>query len=218
MREVVVVAAVRTAIGTFGGSLKDVPPTQLAALVVREAVARAGVQPGQVGAVVFGHVINTEPKDMYLSRVAAIDGGGEPSVLEPLPEFASIYIVYLDLARAEGGHGRRDTGRLPGVQAAGHYPHAAIYLAVSRYAAAGHEEIPDAPRGQAAVWNPDALPLFELPHLAAVEATHLIGRFPDHRDGYLPGGMDIDAVGVAADLVIEALAGDPVFVGEVVVT
>jgi acetyl-CoA C-acetyltransferase len=75
MREVVVVSAVRTAIGTFGGSLKDVPPTQLAALVVREAVARAGVQPGQVGAVVFGHVINTEPKDMYLSRVAAIDGG-----------------------------------------------------------------------------------------------------------------------------------------------
>ncbi len=75
MREVVVVSAVRTAIGTFGGSLKDVPPTQLAALVVREAVARAGVQPGQVGAVVFGHVINTEPKDMYLSRVAALDGG-----------------------------------------------------------------------------------------------------------------------------------------------
>jgi acetyl-CoA C-acetyltransferase len=75
MREVVVVSAVRTAIGTFGGSLKDVPPTQLAALVVREAVARAGVQPAQVGAVVFGHVINTEPKDMYLSRVAAIDGG-----------------------------------------------------------------------------------------------------------------------------------------------
>ncbi len=75
MREVVVVSAVRTAIGTFGGSLKDVSPTQLAALVVREAVARAGVQPAQVGAVVFGHVINTEPKDMYLSRVAAIDGG-----------------------------------------------------------------------------------------------------------------------------------------------
>jgi acetyl-CoA C-acetyltransferase len=75
MREVVVVSAVRTAIGTFGGSLKDVPPTQLAALVVREAVRRAGVAPAQVGAVVFGHVINTEPKDMYLSRVAAIDGG-----------------------------------------------------------------------------------------------------------------------------------------------
>ena len=75
MREVVVVSAVRTAIGTFGGSLKDVPPTQLGALVVREAVRRAGVAPAQVGAVVFGHVINTEPKDMYLSRVAAIDGG-----------------------------------------------------------------------------------------------------------------------------------------------
>jgi acetyl-CoA C-acetyltransferase len=75
MREVVVVAAVRTAIGTFGGSLKDVPPTQLAALVVREAVKRAGVQPASVGAVVFGHVINTEPRDMYLSRVAAIEGG-----------------------------------------------------------------------------------------------------------------------------------------------
>lgn len=75
MREVVVVSAVRTAIGTFGGSLKDMPPTQLGALVVREAVRRAGVAPAQVGAVVFGHVINTEPKDMYLSRVAAIDGG-----------------------------------------------------------------------------------------------------------------------------------------------
>ncbi len=75
MREVVVVSAVRTAIGTFGGSLKDIPPTQLGALVVREAVARAGVKPEQVGAVVFGHVINTEPKDMYLSRVAAIGGG-----------------------------------------------------------------------------------------------------------------------------------------------
>ena len=75
MREVVVVSAVRTAIGTFGGSLKDMPPTRLAALVVREAVARAGVQPAQVGAVAFGHVINTEPRDMYLSRVAAIEGG-----------------------------------------------------------------------------------------------------------------------------------------------
>ncbi|HYF60134.1 MAG TPA: acetyl-CoA C-acyltransferase family protein [Burkholderiaceae bacterium] len=75
MREVVVVSAVRTAIGTFGGSLKDVPPTRLASLVVREAVARAGVAPDRVGHVVFGHVINTEPKDMYLSRVAAIEAG-----------------------------------------------------------------------------------------------------------------------------------------------
>jgi acetyl-CoA C-acetyltransferase len=75
MREVVVVSAVRTAIGTFGGSLKDLPPTQLAALVLRAAVERAGVDPAQVGHVAFGHVINTEARDMYLSRVAAIDGG-----------------------------------------------------------------------------------------------------------------------------------------------
>ena len=64
MREVVVVSAVRTAIGTFGGSLKDIPPTQLAAAVVRAAVARAGVAPDRIGHVSFGHVINTEPRDM----------------------------------------------------------------------------------------------------------------------------------------------------------
>ena len=74
-REIVVVSAVRTAIGTFGGSLKDVPPTELGALVVRESLARAHVQGKDVGHVVFGHVVNTEPKDMYLSRVAAINGG-----------------------------------------------------------------------------------------------------------------------------------------------
>ncbi|MFA6615341.1 MAG: beta-ketothiolase BktB [Hydrogenophaga sp.] len=74
-REVVVVSAVRTAIGTFGGSLKDVPPTELGALVVRESLARAQTDGKDVGHVVFGHVVNTEPKDMYLSRVAAINGG-----------------------------------------------------------------------------------------------------------------------------------------------
>ncbi len=74
-REVVVVSAVRTAIGTFGGGLKDVPPCTLAASVVRESLARAKVEGEQVGHVVFGHVINTEPRDMYLSRVAALDGG-----------------------------------------------------------------------------------------------------------------------------------------------
>ncbi len=74
-KEVVVVSAVRTAIGTFGGSLKDVPPTELGALVVREALARANTAGADVGHVVFGHVVNTEPKDMYLSRVAAINGG-----------------------------------------------------------------------------------------------------------------------------------------------
>jgi acetyl-CoA C-acetyltransferase len=74
-REVVVVSAVRTAIGTFGGSLKDIAPTDLAAQVVRESLARASVDGKEVGHVVFGHVVNTEPKDMYLSRVAAIQGG-----------------------------------------------------------------------------------------------------------------------------------------------
>ncbi|WP_129627064.1 acetyl-CoA C-acyltransferase family protein [Candidatus Oscillochloris fontis] len=74
-REVVVLSAVRTAIGSFGGSLKDIPPSELAAMVVREAVARSGVQPTEVGHAVFGHVINTEPHDMYLGRMAAVNGG-----------------------------------------------------------------------------------------------------------------------------------------------
>ena len=74
-RDVVIASGVRTAIGTFGGSLKDTPPTQLAALVVREALARAQLDGKDVGHVAFGHVVNTEPRDMYLSRVAAIEGG-----------------------------------------------------------------------------------------------------------------------------------------------
>ncbi|MCX7279447.1 MAG: acetyl-CoA C-acyltransferase family protein [Burkholderiales bacterium] len=74
-REVVVVSGVRTAIGTFGGSLKDQAPSALGGQVLREALLRAGVDGADVGHVVFGHVVNTEPKDMYLSRVAAIQGG-----------------------------------------------------------------------------------------------------------------------------------------------
>ncbi|KVL65154.1 beta-ketothiolase BktB [Burkholderia ubonensis] len=74
-KEVVVVSGVRTAIGDFGGSLKDFAPTELGAKVVREVLSRANVPGDAVGHVVFGHVVNTEPKDMYLSRVAAIDGG-----------------------------------------------------------------------------------------------------------------------------------------------
>lgn len=75
MREVVIVSGVRTAIGTFGGSLKDIPPTQLGAIVTAEALKRAKVNGEEVGHVVFGHVVNTEPKDMYLARVAALNGG-----------------------------------------------------------------------------------------------------------------------------------------------
>ena len=75
MQEVVILSGVRTAIGTFGGSLKDKPPTELGAAVVGEALRRAEVVPGEVGHVVFGHVINTEPKDMYLARIAAMEGG-----------------------------------------------------------------------------------------------------------------------------------------------
>ncbi|MFJ1075107.1 beta-ketothiolase BktB [Bordetella bronchiseptica] len=75
MNEVVVVAAARTAIGDFGGGLKDVAPCDLGATVIREALARAGVAGPEVGHVAVGHVINTEPRDMYLSRVAAINAG-----------------------------------------------------------------------------------------------------------------------------------------------
>jgi acetyl-CoA C-acetyltransferase len=74
-REVVVLSGARTAIGDYGGGLKDMAPTELAATVVREAVKRAKVAPEEVGQLVFGNVIHTEPKDMYLSRVAALKGG-----------------------------------------------------------------------------------------------------------------------------------------------
>ncbi|MGB5211231.1 MAG: acetyl-CoA C-acyltransferase family protein [Gammaproteobacteria bacterium] len=74
-REIVVLSAVRTAIGTYGGSLAGTPPTELAATCVRGAVERAGIEPTDVGHVAFGNVVHTEPKDMYLSRVAAVNGG-----------------------------------------------------------------------------------------------------------------------------------------------
>ncbi|WP_119153344.1 acetyl-CoA C-acyltransferase family protein [Caldimonas tepidiphila] len=74
-REIVVVGAARTAIGTFGGSLKDVPPTVLGATAVRAALERSGAPAGRVGHVVMGHVVVTEPKDAYLSRVAALEAG-----------------------------------------------------------------------------------------------------------------------------------------------
>ena len=75
LKEVFVVSAVRTAIGTFGGSLNDTPLNELATLVVKEALARAAVAPEDVGHVVMGNVIPTEPMDAYLSRVAALSAG-----------------------------------------------------------------------------------------------------------------------------------------------
>ncbi len=74
-REIVILSAVRTPIGKFGGALKDIPPSELAATVVREAVERSGLPAESIGHVVFGNVIHTEGKDMYLSRVAALRGG-----------------------------------------------------------------------------------------------------------------------------------------------
>jgi acetyl-CoA C-acetyltransferase len=74
-REIVVLSAVRTAIGTYGGALAGTPPTTLAATCVKAAVERAGIEPADVGHVAFGNVIHTEAKDMYLSRVAAVKGG-----------------------------------------------------------------------------------------------------------------------------------------------
>src|SRR6516225_2024695 len=75
MEEVFVLSAVRTPIGKYGGGLASVPPCDLAAKVIREAVSRAGVEPDQFGHAVFGNVIHTEVRDMYLSRVAAVNGG-----------------------------------------------------------------------------------------------------------------------------------------------
>jgi len=74
-REVVILSGVRTAIGDYGGSLKDIPPSELGAKVVREAVSRAKVDPKDIGQCMFGNVIHTEAKDMYISRVAALKGG-----------------------------------------------------------------------------------------------------------------------------------------------
>ena len=75
MEEVFVLSGVRTPIGKYGGGLASIPPCDLAAQVVREAVSRAGVSADDVGHVVFGNVIHTEARDMYISRVAAINGG-----------------------------------------------------------------------------------------------------------------------------------------------
>ncbi len=74
-QEIVILDGARTAIGTFGGALAATPPITLAAKASKAALDRAGVEGGQIGHVAFGHVINTEPRDMYLSRVAAMEAG-----------------------------------------------------------------------------------------------------------------------------------------------
>ena len=75
MTDVFILSATRTAIGGFGGSLSALSPIDLATTVSKAAIAGAGIGPDQIGQVVFGHVINTEPRDMYLSRVAARNAG-----------------------------------------------------------------------------------------------------------------------------------------------
>ncbi|MDF1528732.1 MAG: acetyl-CoA C-acyltransferase family protein, partial [Sedimenticola sp.] len=75
IKEIVVLSAVRTAVGGYGGSLKDVAPGDLAATAIRAAVERSGVTPADVGHTVLGHVIHTEPRDMYISRYASVTAG-----------------------------------------------------------------------------------------------------------------------------------------------
>lgn len=75
MTDIVILDGARTAIGTFGGALASTAPIDLATVASEAALERSGVEGGQIGHVVFGHVINTEPRDMYLSRVAAMQAG-----------------------------------------------------------------------------------------------------------------------------------------------
>src|SRR5258706_4992277 len=75
MTEVVVVAAARTAIGDYGGAFKEVPPTKLGSIAIKEALSRAKLDPAGVGHVEMGSVIHGEARDMYLSRVAALRAG-----------------------------------------------------------------------------------------------------------------------------------------------
>ncbi|WP_170770921.1 acetyl-CoA C-acyltransferase family protein [Ruegeria lacuscaerulensis] len=75
MKDIVILDGARTAVGTFGGALASTAPIDLATVVTEAAMEKSGVEGGQIGNVVFGHVINTEPRDMYLSRAAAKQAG-----------------------------------------------------------------------------------------------------------------------------------------------
>ena len=88
-RDVVVLSAVRTAVGKYGGALRHVPPTELGATLVRESIKRAAIIPNDVGQVVFGNVIHTEAKDMYFARVVGdsrrcAGGGSVPYGQSPM--------------------------------------------------------------------------------------------------------------------------------------
>lgn len=75
MNDVVILSGARTAIGDFGGSLREVAPWELGRVVIAEAVRRAGIDPADVGHVVLGQVIQSEPRDAYVSRISAIAAG-----------------------------------------------------------------------------------------------------------------------------------------------
>jgi len=75
MNDIVILSGARSAIGTFGGALAGTPAIDLGATVAKAALERAGVEGAQIGHVAYGHVINTEPRDMYLSRVASMQAG-----------------------------------------------------------------------------------------------------------------------------------------------
>ena len=75
MSDIVILSGARTAIGSFGGSLAGTSPIEMGTIVAKAALERAGVDGGQIGQVAFGQVINTEPRDMYLSRVASMQAG-----------------------------------------------------------------------------------------------------------------------------------------------
>lgn len=75
MSDIVILSGARTAIGTFGGSLAQTPPIELGTVAAKAAIERAGIEPDRIGSTVFGHIINTEPRDMYLSRVVAMQAG-----------------------------------------------------------------------------------------------------------------------------------------------
>ena len=75
INDIVILGGARTAIGTFGGSLAGIAPVDLGTVVAKAALERSGVDAARIGTVVFGHVINTEPRDMYLSRVVAMQSG-----------------------------------------------------------------------------------------------------------------------------------------------